>query len=102
MVIRLHGDLAIELQRHLPAARTHFAGRRWIVVHGDNRSGQRVGIAGGGDQAAAALTRDHGGLGALIGRRDVRATGGENPIDLARHDESLEAALQRHDEDVGR
>ena len=84
----------------MPRAPISRRGRR-IVVQRDDRRGQRVGIARRRDQAAAAFPRDHGRLGALIGRGDVRPAGGENAVDLARHDEPFEAALQRDDEHVG-
>ena len=64
-------------------------------------SASAVGIAGRRDQPAAAFPRDRRRLGARIGRGDVGTAGGENAVDLARHDEAFEAALERHDEGVG-
>ena len=54
-------------------------------------SASAAGIAGRGDQAAAALARDLRRLAARIGGGDVRPARREDAVDLARHDEAFDA-----------
>jgi hypothetical protein len=60
-----------------------------------------IAIAGRYDNAAAVIPCDLRGFAILVDCGNERPTRRENPVQLARDDESFEAPLERHNEHIG-
>ena len=101
----MRGDLALapeQLRGHpRPRRPSPRAPRGWSASRTIAAASAR-GVAGRHDHAAAVPLRQRGDLAQWFDRGDVRASGGEDRIELARHDVAGQAGLQRHQAHVAR
>ncbi len=100
-MVGLDRDPAVELPRDPPRAHAHLPvvpGSSCSVTMASASAADRRAPPGSPHPPSRAIAA---GLALGSDRGDERAAGRENAVDLARHDVAFEAALQRHDEDVG-
>jgi hypothetical protein len=97
-----HLDLPVVQSARRSRVRPHLGRPGSIRVQAANRLSDAHGIAWLGDDTAVMPARDDIDFAAFLNGRDVRPSGRQDAVELAGHDESGEAPLQRHDKDVGR
>src|SRR6266542_4334157 len=100
-LVRAHLRPPVEVQRSPAGIGPEPFDQDPVLAQGEDLPDEVVGVARPSQQPAAVPPGDRGDLGRLFRRRYVRTPGGQDPVELARHDVAGEPPLERDHEHVG-
>lgn len=93
-------DRPIKGRRGVPGVYCKVLQQRAISIQGPKSLGQRAGISGRREQAAAVLQRDRSDLRLIFHRRYVRLAGRQDRVELRGHDKARQTRFERDDEQI--